>query len=1413
MNRPSFPAATKCEQSARRHIRAFRFFGISGVAVLSCLAAFFWPGGLLAATPSVEPDPAFYHKQASWEETLRLSIEALVLAEQDAARKRDEAKQADPLLKQFTPLEVTVKSGEPVRQVKLPVAMLKSLFIRAHSHGGQPLLAEARFEGKDGKAIPWDKVRMGQQWGDKHFHGADKPVTLDGRETKNYRRWPNTEAEFLLDGKYETFVAWVGLAEGKKDASITFSFDCASWYALREADAQDRQKTWELVWRDFGQWDKANRVAIADPERILERNWNPGDVKSLASRYAGKCQGDWRTAADKLARAVNTPEDLAKVRDCFYRTLRAKEVQRHLAGFNTEAMLRAINDLGETHPGRYQAAKYRACATAFAERKQALVDGLNAGKDEALTEAETTAATLREAMLANPLFDFEKLLVLKRSFKEGTARHVMGAACGLIGLNAHTNDDIPHTGWDNEAGVLSSLRGTPEYKRLYKTDGAKIMRDLDLEFDGGRIMFSSIGANDRWALFEMRSDGSGLKQLTPPDVPDVDFFDSCYLPDGRIVTASTAGYQGLPCENGGKPMVNLYLFDPERQSIRQLTFEQDSDWHPSVMNDGRVLYLRWEYTDIMHYYSRRLFCMNPDGTSQMDYYGTGSMFPPAFKFARSIPGHPSKVVGVISGHHDFPEHGRLAIIDPRLARTYPFRFRPKTKEWGKEGSYINAIPDVLPAEKTGFVQEIPGYGKEVVGNVCDGIASQAWREGKPQFLHPWPLSEKYFLVSMKRNGDTPWGIYLADIYDNLTLIAEDENAALLQPIPFCQRTRPQAIVDRVKLDCKTADVMITDIYAGPGLKGIPKGKVKSLRVLAYHYAYLGRGGHESVGVESSWDIKRILGTVPVEADGSARFLIPANTPVFVQPLDEEGAALQLMRTWFVGMPGERVSCTGCHETRNSTLPTRFSIAGRKPPSELAPWYGDSRPFAFQFEVFPTVEKFCLGCHDGSPRKDGHKTLSFKDPQTAYNSLHPYCRRPGPESDMEMLPPMEYHGSTSHLVQLLKKGHHGVQPDREAWERLYCWIDLNVPFKGSWTPDSFRNQPQEARRRELAIKYANLDTDPEDEYRKQDAAWKTRKPVPFIAPPPQQPVTPDNLKADGFPMTAESAAALQEKHAKAGVKKTVTLSGEMTMDFALIPPGQFVMGSQDGYPDEQPRAVVTVAKPFWMSVCEVTNGQYEKFDPEHDTRYVHENGKDHSVPGFIANHPDQPVARISWQEAMAFCQWMGQQSGLKATLPTEAQWEWAARAGTATQFYYGDRDTDFSKYANLADRSLRWMKNGFDGGSTIHVRRPYPPEMNFPLHDERFEDKWYVVDYVGQNDPSVWRLKDMIGNVSEWTRSSYRPYPYKEDDGRNSGDVAEKKVARGGSWADRPVDAGASIRYPYESYQKVNDVGFRVILEE
>ena len=1109
-----------------------------------------------------------------------------------------------------------------------------------------------------------------------------------------------------------------------------------------------------------------------------------------------------------------TPEQRA---ERMQRALRRAQIKAEIAALESvdlEAVRLAIEDMEREFPGQYDGVKHRQAVARFELERAALLKRL-AGNEAGQSESvEQVLAGIRDALLANPLLDFDRLLVVRRNFAGNRARQVVSSDAGFVAHNYQNHTSLARGGWDNEIAVLSNLRGRPQIERLHKSPGDPILRDVRLDFSAGRMLFSSIDANGRWAIYEIGSDGRGPRQLTPADYPDLDFFDACYLPDGRVILCSTGGYFGLPCLDGDGQVASLYLLDPETKALRQLTFDQDSDNDPAVLNDGRVLYQRWEYSDIPHYFARRRMSMNPDGTGQLALHGSNCWFPTALRFTRPVPDHPTRLVGIISGHHDFGDCGRMALLDPGLASGYPFQYRPTSKEWGVEGEQIAVTPDVLPAERTGFLQLVPGRGKTVAGTVCDAIIGDVYRKELPALAtHPYPLSSKYFLVSMKPTPQSLWGIYLVDVFDNATLIMEIEGAALFEPQPLAPRRRPPVIPDRVNPASPTARVHIADIYSGPGLRGVPRGTVKRLRVFSYHFGYNAKAGFPLVGVQAGWDIKRVLGTATVEPDGSAWFEIPANTPVSIQPLDEEGRAVQLMRSWLVGMPGEVVSCAGCHENRRETLPLQRSQAHNRRAEPLEPWCGAPRPFAFAHEVYPVLERYCAGCHDGPAEVGPRSKPCFNDPDVAYDTLHPYVHRPGVESDMALLNPMEYHASTSPLIQMLEKGHHGVklaEMSRQSRERLYWWIDLNVPRAGSWNPPPFHERDQRMRRCELAEALAGNGDDPEGEFAAAAEAFRNRTPVPFLAPP-EEPVQPDGLAAAGFPFPASEARRMQQANgAKAPL--VLDLGDGATMTLAWIPPGEFVIGSLKGAADERPRSVVRVSEPFWMAVTEVSNRQYARFDPLHDTRYIDMHSLDRVVPGHIANHPDQPVARVSWSEALRFCRWLSERTGRTATLPTEAQWEWAARAGTETQFFYGTAETDFGQFANLADQALRWYKMGYDGPSTLQRRYPYPAEMNFPLHDERFRDNWFVVDYTGRTTANAWGLQDMVGNVSEWTRSSYRPYPYVDDDGRNGQAGSDRKVARGGSWADRPADAGSSVRRAYQPWQQVYDVGFRVIVE-
>ncbi len=1181
------------------------------------------------------------------------------------------------------------------------------------------------------------------------------------------------------------------------------------------------------------------------------------------------------------ADAAQTARDLFRrlgVEDA--EVMQAKE---QMAWFNPAAAKRLLADL-KKNP-KYDYTKYGTVI------ERMIAGHTRVRKDLAHADLAVRKAAAKEyqayrtAMLANPVLDFDKILCVRRNSDPTVVRNVRGAP-GMQSLNAENYMSSPRRS-HNEIVEISNLRGELKYRTVYKPKNNEVVRDLDLDFDVSRMIFTSYrGTNNLLGVYELRLgehiDGGRLGTIgatrngatrnqepgtrnqepiptlvSPKEHYDVNWWDACYLPNrDQIIMLGTASYSFLPCEDGNMQMAVLYRLDRKTGEIRQLTYEQDSDYTPTITHDGRVMYTRWEYSDLAHYWSRILMTMNPDGVGQLSLWGSGSYFPTFFYCARSIPGEPHKLTLIGGGHHDVPEIGRFFQLDPTLARAYPFKYDAPDRDWGVVGQNVRIAAKTFPKEKTGFVHEFPGYGKDVEGDLCDGLTKNQYARGKPYFSHPWPLNGTYSLASVVLGKGCLLGIYLVDVYDNITLIAEHRDGVLLEAMPLAPRPRPPVIPDRSVKGRKTCSVHIADIYAGEGLKGVPRGTVKKLRLFTYHYAYHLTGGHSMTGldrVESSWDIKRILGTVDVEADGSACFEMPANTPVSIQPLDADGRAVQLMRSWVVGMPGERVSCLGCHEDNRASVHTKRTIADAKyfkgEIQKIQPTdkYG-VRPWGFANEMWPVVRKHCLGCHgdeqkapvaksDQGGLKPGTSNLTgrrivMKDAESAYRTLHPYIRRPGPEGDVRMLTPLDFHASTSPLVQILEKGHFGVALSPAEMLKIYEWADLNAPFFGKWGPAPInipgkknpahwdgRNPSfvpwtitnQVARRIELSKAYANVADNPEAEYDAYAQVVATTEVKPVV--PQKCAPRPKELKVDGWPIERITAGMMQsgfaEEPARVSRRKFALGTGESIV-FRYIPAGTFVMGSVDGYADECPQTVVEIKKPFWISETEVRNDQYAAFDPEHDSGYQDEFGKDHIVPGTIGNHDRMPVVRVSWHEAMAFCGWFAKKFNVKATLPTEAQWEWAARAGSATAFPWGDLYSNFEKSANLADRNVR---NQRTGGVNRFGHFSFSADRNYPLHEERWADDWFSINFVARANANIWGLYDMHGNAAEWTRSNHAPYPYTDDDGRNNGDSSAKKVVRGGSFATRPRESTSSYRIGYAPWQKIFDTGFRIIIED
>ena len=1056
-------------------------------------------------------------------------------------------------------------------------------------------------------------------------------------------------------------------------------------------------------------------------------------------------------------------------------------LQSELKWLNMEAIRLAYEDMKRIEG--FDAVKYLPILTELEQQVKQGFGNIYSGDEAVLVNAEKAVANKRAILLANPLLNGDKILTVRYQLGNRD-RRAMAPELGTQSNNWSNQESARRKGFNADIVELSNLRDEVQIRTIYKPDNTSSIADLKLHWDGDRAMFTQTMSDNRWNVFEVKLNNGDCKKLIDNPEPDLEFYDGTYLPDGRIIANSNIGYQGVPCVNGSDPVGNMVLYTPQSKNLRRLTFDQDANWNPVIMNNGRVMYTRWEYTDLTHYYTRIVMNMNPDGTEQKALYGSGSMFPNSTFDVQPLPGYASAFVGIISGHHGVARSGRLILFDPAKAR---------------KGA-------------AGMLQEIPHRNRPIVEEVKDRLVDGVW----PQFIKPSPLNDTYFLVAAKLDKNDLWGIYLVDKFDNVTCLHKMEGEGYISPIAVRKTVTPPAIPDRVKLDDKQATVFIQDIYEGEGLKGIPRGTVKSLRLHAYEYAYVQtQSDHNWHGIQSGWDIKRMLGTVPVEEDGSVIFKIPANTPVSIQPLDKDGVAVQWMRSWLTGQPGEIVSCVGCHEDQNQIVIPKRVIASQKAPHALTPPEGGTRSFTFDLEVQPILDRACIACHNGEGKafdlrggkKDG------KGYGTSYLNLHPYVHRQGGEGDMVVLYPYEYHPNTSELVRLLKKGHYNVQLTDAEWRKIYNWIDYNAPDKGYFNANVLKSFPYQGydqieRRKQLTDKYAGgAGVDWKKEIADYAAQLKNKGEIKPVMPKKVSPVKEKVLKVKGWPFAPDRVKEMlaDEKETVKGLE----IAPGVQMTFVRIPAGEFVMGSYHGEPDTYPTTKVKIDKAFWMGELEVTNQQYNTIFPQHDSRYVDQQWKDHVVPGYPANKPEQPVIRVSYNDAMEYCKILSQKTGLNITLPTEAQWEWACRGGSDEDFWFGNLNADFGKKDNLADVTTnKFAVSGVDP-QPMSPESPWYKYYTFLPKAANVDDGSLVQVGGKKYEANPFGLYCMHGNVAEWTRSDYVPYPYKE----NPKKVSEYKVVRGGSYIERPKYSTAYSRKGFYPYQCVFNVGFRVIIED
>lgn len=1063
------------------------------------------------------------------------------------------------------------------------------------------------------------------------------------------------------------------------------------------------------------------------------------------------------------------------------------DLKEEIRWVNPQAMRLYLNDIAPLQKEKIKTleAKLVHIETLLPEVRQIL--NRESLSDKEREKAFKVLTLKREIMLANPLLDNARIVVARYGLGE-KARKAMGPSLGTPPANYSSLLSCVRKGFDAEICELSGLRKTIARRTIYKPTTDVPLSELQLHWDGNRILFSSLDANRKWQVFEVHADGRQMHQKIVSEEPDLEFCDANYLPDGRVVATANIGYNGVPCVHGQDVVANLISFDPQNGALSRLTFDQDGNWSPVVMSNGRIMYTRWEYTDLTHYFSRIVMHMNPDGTENKALYGSGSYFPNSTFDMKPIPGSGSRFIGIISGHHGIARSGRLILFDPAKGRK----------------------------EEKGMIQEIPFRNRPIEPIIKDYLVDGVW----PQFMKPYPLNDTYFLVAAKLHPDALWGIYLVDVFDNMTLVAADEGAGLTSPLLLKETKTPPIIPSKEKKGDSESTVFIQDLYEGEGLKGVPRGTVKALRIFAYEYAYINSpSDHDAQGIQSGWDIKRILGTVPVEKDGSALFRIPANTPVSIQPLDEKGAAIQWMRSWLVGKPGEVVSCVGCHEDQNTVPIPKKTIASTIRPHKLLKPEGGIRPFTFRLEVQPVLDRNCVRCHNGSVAKPDFrkgqpvvykrgvvtKLERYYDP--SYLNLHPYVYRQGPEADIHVLPPYEYYVNNSELIRILQAGHHGVRIHENDWKTLYAWIDLNAPFFGVFMDiKNLNGIDQVKRRQELAEKYSGVKVDWQKEI-EDYALWLKQNKGPESALDERKTdLRNKQITTKGFPFNASQAK--QKQNTEGSMTRKLKIAPNQFIEMVWIPKGSFVMG-ENQIPLASPAFRAKVQKGFWMSTTEITNEQFRTLFPEHDSRYIGQTWKDHTTPGYAANRPKQPVVRVSWDHAVAFCKKVGEINNCNVSLPSETQWEWAARAGSSTAFWFGSQSSDFGQYENLADSTLvDWAVIGVNP-RPMSPQEPIRKFWDYLPKMVQVKDGKLISSEVAGYLPNPWGLYDMNGNVAEWTISNFQPYPLKEKD---LGKESTQKVVRGGSWIDRPEYSQSAVRKTYYPWQRPFNVGFRVIVE-
>jgi hypothetical protein len=680
---------------------------------------------------------------------------------------------------------------------------------------------------------------------------------------------------------------------------------------------------------------------------------------------------------------------------------------------------------------------------AAAEKLQQRLARLEAGgtpPEEVRKEIYLAACRLlRRTAFCNPLLNFDKLLFIERHDAGG----VFHMCDQFYGCNAKPGGGLfvlsePFSDQPRLTNLLEHAvveQGRLNGRRL--SGGALLSPELS--YDGRTILFaySECQATDtyQWApeysyhIFKVQADGSGLVQLTDGPCDD---FDPCFLPSGRIVfiTERRGGYLrcGRHC-----PVYTMFSMAPDGSDIACTSFHETHEWQPSVSHDGMLVYTRWDYVDRDTNIAHHIWTCYPDGRDPRSFHGNYPQRregrPWMEMNIRAVPGS-HKYVATTAAHHGHA-FGSLVLIDPR------------TEDDGAMSQLTRLTPEVPFPEAEGRPIE-----KYMV------------------YATAWPLSEDDYLCAYDPAAKNH-GIYWIDRWGNQELLYRDAAIACLDPIPLRPRPMPPVIPDGTVQTAAARQATGREPPATIALMNVydsdftwPEGtRIEALRVLQLLPKTTPPPNKPRIGVADQTNARAVLGTVPVEADGSAYFEAPVGKMIYFQALDGRGMAVQSMRSGTYVHRGERLTCQGCHERKHRppSLPVQVPLALRRGPSPLRPEVEGSNPFSYVRLVQPALDRGCVACH----RQEKALDLSSPPEKTftrSYNNLAGKygfyfhvsngAIKSGVHGGSRTLPG-QFGARASALLQYLGPEHHGVQLSEEDFHRLTLWLDCNSEFYGSY----------------------------------------------------------------------------------------------------------------------------------------------------------------------------------------------------------------------------------------------------------------------------------------------------------------------------------------------------------------------------